>query len=60
MAKPPSTKNVEQITHDAAKRKHIPTAEYQSVLDDAQKNPRQVRHACAESRRWRDGDRLTP
>jgi adenine-specific DNA-methyltransferase len=43
MAKPTTSKSVEQITHDA-KRKNIPTAEYQSVLDDAQKNPRQVRY----------------
>ena len=38
MAKQPTSRNVEQITHDDAKRKNIPTAEYQSVLDDAQKN----------------------
>ena len=44
MAKPSSPKNVEQITHDDAKRKNIPTAEYQSVLDEAQKNPKQVRY----------------
>ncbi len=44
MAKPPITKNVEQITHDDAKRKNIPTAEYQSVLDEAQKSPKQVRY----------------
>ncbi len=44
MAKQPTSKNVEQITHDDAKRKNIPTAEYQSVLDDAQKNPKQVRY----------------
>ncbi|UCV16483.1 site-specific DNA-methyltransferase [Quatrionicoccus australiensis] len=44
MAKAPSTTNVEQITHDDAKRKNIPTAEYQSVLDDNQKNPKQVRY----------------
>lgn len=43
MAKP-STTNVEQITHDDAKRKNIPTAEYQSVLDDNQKTPKQVRY----------------
>jgi adenine-specific DNA-methyltransferase len=36
-------KNVDAIKHDDAKRKNIPTAEYQSVLDDAQKNPKQVR-----------------
>ena len=45
MAKQFTTKNVEQITHDDAKRKNIPTAEYQSVLDDAQKNPKQVRYS---------------
>lgn len=44
MAKPLISKSVEQITHDDAKRKNIPTAEYQSVLDDAQKNPKQVRY----------------
>ena len=44
MAKPPAPKSVDAITHDDAKRKNIPTAEYQSVLDDAQKNPRQVRY----------------
>lgn len=43
MAKPTTT-NVEQITHDDAKRKNIPTAEYQSVLDDNQKTPKQVRY----------------
>ncbi len=44
MAKPSSTKSVEQITRNSARRKNIPTAEYQSVLDDARKNPRQVRY----------------
>jgi adenine-specific DNA-methyltransferase len=44
MAKPPTQKPVDAIKHDDAKRKNIPTAEYQSVLDDAQKNPRQVRY----------------
>ncbi|WP_300450481.1 site-specific DNA-methyltransferase [Accumulibacter sp.] len=44
MAKPPASKSVDAIKHDDAKRKNIPTAEYQSVLDDAQKNPRQVRY----------------
>jgi adenine-specific DNA-methyltransferase len=44
MAKAPTTTNVEQITHDDAKRKNIPTAEYQSVLDDNQKSPKQVRY----------------
>ncbi|TAJ20542.1 MAG: site-specific DNA-methyltransferase, partial [Rugosibacter sp.] len=47
MAKNPttkSTKTVETLKHDEATRKNIPTAEFQSVLDDAQKNPRQVRY----------------
>jgi len=37
MAKPPTPKSVDAIQHDDAKRKNIPTAEYQSVLDEAQK-----------------------
>jgi len=44
MAKSSAPKGVDAITHDDAKRRNIPTAEYQSVLDDAQKNPRQVRY----------------
>jgi adenine-specific DNA-methyltransferase len=45
MAKQPTTRNVEAITHEDAKRKNIPTAEYQSVLDDAQKNAKRVRYS---------------
>ncbi len=41
---PKSTKTVETLKHDEATRKNIPTAEFQSVLDDEQKNPRQVRY----------------
>ncbi len=44
MAKQPPQKSVDAIKHDDAKRKNIPTAEYQSVLDEAQKNPKQVRY----------------
>jgi adenine-specific DNA-methyltransferase len=44
MATAPTPKSVDAITHDDAKRKNIPTAEYQSVLDDHQKNPKQVRY----------------
>ena len=45
MAKQPTTnKNVDAIKHDDAKRKNIPTAEYQSVLDENQKTPKQVRY----------------
>ncbi|MCL4759447.1 MAG: hypothetical protein KJZ96_14005 [Rhodocyclaceae bacterium] len=44
MATAPTPKSVDAIKHDDAKRKNIPTAEYQSVLDDHQKNPKQVRY----------------
>ncbi|HAN55854.1 MAG TPA: site-specific DNA-methyltransferase [Betaproteobacteria bacterium] len=35
---------MESLKHEEATRKNIPTAEFQSVLDDAQKNPKQVRY----------------
>ena len=44
MATQPNTKSVDAIKHDDAKRKNIPTAEYQSVLDDHEKTPKQVRY----------------
>ncbi|WP_119390612.1 site-specific DNA-methyltransferase [Taklimakanibacter lacteus] len=45
MAKKATTqKSVETLKHDEAKRKNIPTAEYQSVLDKEQQNPKQVRY----------------
>lgn len=44
MATQPTTKSVDAIKHDDAKRKNIPTAEYQSVLDDHEKSPKQVRY----------------
>ena len=40
MTKPPTTKSVETLKHDEAKRKNIPTAEYQSVLDKEQQAPK--------------------
>lgn len=43
MAKKPAQKKVvETLKHDEAKRKNIPTAEFQSVLEKEQQNPRQV------------------
>lgn len=39
-----TNKSVDAIKHDDAKRKNIPTAEYQSVLDENQKTPKQVRY----------------
>ena len=45
MAKKPTTsKTVETLTHDEAKRKNIPTAEFQSVLHAEQQNPKQIRY----------------
>ena len=39
-----SAKTVETLKHEDATRKNIPTAEYQSVLDKEQQNPKQVRY----------------
>src|ERR1700746_2076699 len=39
MAKTPSQKTVESLKHEEAKRKNIPTAEYQSVLQKEQEDP---------------------
>ena len=47
-----SAKTVAAITHDADKRKNIPTAEYQSVVKQEQQNPVRV----AYERRNRDLD----
>ncbi len=53
-AKPAGDRNktVASITHDADKRKNIPTAEYQSVVKQEQQNPVRV----AYERRNRDLD----
>ena len=45
MAKKPSTlKSVETLKHDADKRKNIPTAEHQSVIQKEQEAPRTVKY----------------
>jgi len=44
MAKTPTPKTVESLKHDEAMRKNIPTAEYQSVLEKEQQNPKQIRY----------------
>ncbi len=44
MAKKPTTKTVETLTHDEAKRRNIPTAEFQSVLQEEQQAPKQARY----------------
>ncbi|HVW64642.1 MAG TPA: DNA methyltransferase [Nitrosospira sp.] len=45
MAKNSSSKTVEALKYEEATRKNIPTAEYQSVLDEQTKNPKQVRYS---------------
>ena len=43
-AKPKPKKSVETLVHDEAKRKNIPTAEYQAVVQKEQEQPRQARY----------------
>ncbi len=52
MAKKTTTKTVETLTHEEAKRKNIPTAEYQSVMQKTDQNPVRI----AYERRNRDLD----
>ena len=42
--KPLSTKHVETLTHDEAKRKNIPSAEQQSFVQQDQSGPKQIRY----------------
>src|ERR1700689_5403374 len=42
--KSPTPKSVEILKHDEAKRKNIPTAEYQSVLEKEQQDPKKIRY----------------
>lgn len=42
--KPLSTKHVETLTHDEAKRKNIPSAEQQSFVQQDQSAPKQIRY----------------
>ena len=42
--KPADQKSVEALTHDEAKRKNIPTAEFQSVLAKEQQDPKKLRY----------------
>src|ERR1700732_583649 len=44
MAKRAGAKSVEMLKHDADKRKNIPTAEFQSVLEKEQQAPKKVRY----------------
>lgn len=42
--KPAAKRSVEALKHDEAKRKNIPTAEFQSVLEKEQQDPKTVRY----------------
>jgi adenine-specific DNA-methyltransferase len=42
--KPAAAKSVEALTHDEAKRRNIPTAEFQSVLEKQQQEPKKIRY----------------
>jgi adenine-specific DNA-methyltransferase len=44
MARKSASKAVETLKHDEAKRKNIPTAEFQSVLEKEQQAPKKVRY----------------
>src|SRR4051812_418900 len=44
MAKKPSPKTVETLKHEADKRKNIPTAEFESVLQAHEKKPVELRY----------------
>jgi adenine-specific DNA-methyltransferase len=44
VAKKLSTKTVESLKHDADKRKNIPTAEFQSVLEKEQQTTKAIRY----------------
>src|SRR5258706_10982205 len=42
--KPAAAKSVETLKHDEAKRRNIPTAEFQSVLEKEQQDPKKVHY----------------
>jgi adenine-specific DNA-methyltransferase len=42
--KTPTPKSIETLKHDEAKRKNIPTAEYQSVIEKEQESPKKIRY----------------
>ena len=43
--KPATTKTVETLKHAEAKRKNIPSAEHEAVLEQSQKTPKTIRYA---------------
>ncbi len=44
MAKTPTPKTVESLTHDSARRKNIPSAEQQSFIQNEQTAPKPIRY----------------
>ncbi|OPY12629.1 MAG: hypothetical protein A4E69_02108 [Syntrophus sp. PtaB.Bin138] len=62
MAKKESVKSIESITHEAARRKNIPTAEYQSVMQKEEESPVRVAYERGSSglERVKDGRDLDP
>src|SRR2546422_9699101 len=46
MAKMQNKKTVETLKHNEARRKNIPTAEYQSVMQKNEQNPIRVAYEC--------------
>ncbi|HFD38446.1 MAG TPA: DNA methylase, partial [Anaerolineae bacterium] len=42
--KPKPKKQIDTLVHDEATRKNIPTAEYQSVVDEQTRQPKEVRY----------------
>ena len=41
-----NSKTIETLTHDEAKRKNIPTAEFQSVLQKEAQEPLKIKYPC--------------
>ena len=57
MAKKPSQKKVETFTHEEATRRNIPTAEYQSLIEDDPKTVRYPRNTDLDPQIvWRGKD----
>jgi len=56
MAKKESVKSIESITHEAARRKNIPTAEYQSVMQKEEQSPVRVAYERGASGLEREQD----
>src|SRR4030081_3293469 len=58
--KPAAPKSVEALKHDEAKRKNIPTAEFQSVLEKEQQDPKKVHYSRAFAHAARQLPNLPP